>query len=294
MNNDTLSILDNTVPESNKDLFGERKSIFSTKYEIALKVNGTLFESVFDNKGHIRYFSIIHGDINHMENNANNLQDLESLTLINNRGYVEITENSFKELIKLRELIIHLNHGVTLKENCLKSLVNLEVLSVDNQTYNEISNATIGNCRKLKYLSWSNGFLGQINPNTFQNLKNLVSITFKNVHLRTIAPKTFSDLPRLSILDLSDNKISKLLGHEFKLPSLEVLNLDRNLLISIDVEKIFENAPLLKILEVFHNKLSCKMKVKVYDFMAAKNITSVERTEVERCMYVDKIQIFSS
>lgn len=149
--------------------------------------------------------------------------------------------------------------------------------------------------------------------NRISNLTNLtVFINLETVYLEsnsleTVELNTFRKLTKLKILNLNYNQISQLSGDHFplsltylglyfnelktinysalQLPLLEILNIQRNHLTTIDTARLLLGLPKLKMVRLGHNEFSKEVLLSALEVLKQHNVSYRDEAEELSCYY---------
>lgn len=149
--------------------------------------------------------------------------------------------------------------------------------------------------------------------NRISNLTNItVFINLETLYLEsnilvTVELNTFRKLTKLKFLNLNYNQISKLSGdhfppsliylglyfNEFKtlnysalqLPSLEVLNIQRNQLTTIDAARLLLGLPKIKMIRLGHNEFPNEVVLSALEVLKQHNVSYRDEGEEVSCYY---------
>ena len=138
------------------------------------------------------------------EKHFKNLQKLKILILESNE-INSIASNSFKDLIKLERLYLKDNKIKVLEPKLLGSLKNLLKISVEANRIEELDENIFQNATNLKIIDVENNNLTSIPNNLFKNNLKLNSIYLKNNRIESISSSTFDHLPNLFFVTLEKN-----------------------------------------------------------------------------------------
>lgn len=156
-----------------------------------------------------------------------------------------------------------------------------------------------------------------LSRNSIGNLTNITALVklevlyFHNNHIVTLEPNVLSKLTKLKILDLDYNNIHHLSGEFFpssvthlrlyyneikelqysdlSLPSLELLNLERNKLSSFDASALILAMPKLKQVGLGGNHFGKEELLKALEVFKRHNISYVQEGDEVSCYYSDEI-----
>ncbi|KAE9553499.1 hypothetical protein FO519_003291 [Halicephalobus sp. NKZ332] len=200
--------------------------------------------------------------------------------IVKNADLAEIPANAFQHLTNLMSLDLSGNK-LRIEPQALFSLNNLLQLDLSNNSISYLSNVLM-NLGKLKVISFSNNLIENVD---FRRLpQNLTDLTLRNNKVKTLhsfsesamnlkrldlsmneldyiaASGSVNQLPAyLSVLDLSDNKISRIQEGAFKhMASLSLLDLRNNSLTEISEESLEINRTKFRVqLYLSGNPLTC-------------------------------------
>ena len=161
------------------------------------------------------------------------LTSLEELFLDHN-GLTEVNETCFKvpDLVgatcmrSLRKIIFNDNNINNIAANAFEDLESLKMLTLANNYLSSLTRNIFTGLWNLQYLNLAGNQIATIGNDTFKNLESLRDLFLNNNELRVIP----SGIPMLEWLDISGNKIQRVLEKDSKIdlyPS-EVFSLARN------------------------------------------------------------------
>ncbi len=188
-----------------------------------------------------------------------------------------LKNNVFDSLIHVQRLELNLNDINQIEENALIDILNLNSLNLDSNQiftlkdvhfgsklsslsihFNMISNLSDINSKTLKYLFASNNRIQEIY--IISHLPNLEYLDLSQNRLIKIVEKSFSKLYQLKCLNLSGNKLE--LQNEYNNFSyfesqsrLVILDLSYNNIKYLDTNSTFKNLSSLQILNLSNNRL---------------------------------------
>ncbi|KAF7990763.1 hypothetical protein HCN44_000568 [Aphidius gifuensis] len=184
-----------------------------------------------------------------------NLQGLEAITL---QSKTMKRLPRFSGLTKLRYLQINSPSLIELSPMSFKDLPNLEQLHVfGSLNLVRLEAGLFRNLPKLSMINITDCGITWLHPRTFIELPELQEISLKGNSIQdaAIIGRAIIDLPRLSIIHLDYNKITKLQEECFvDLLSLSRLSLSNNYISEI-LPGSFQHLPLLRVLNLNNNKI---------------------------------------
>lgn len=134
----------------------------------------------------------------------------------------------------------------------------LDRLDLSNNLIQTITSSDFTTLKELTYLELSDNKITSISPRSFVNLRKLQFLKLKGNRLGDFLPslQALLNCKNLIDLDLKSNSLRGALGKQLipKLPLLQTLNLDKNLLTSIQ-NNGFEKFPNLVSLSIRHNQI---------------------------------------
>lgn len=157
----------------------------------------------------------------------------------------------------------------------------------------------------LSYVDLGDNHISNLtNITTFVNLE---TIYLYNNRIEAVELNVFRNMTKLKFLSLNYNQISKLSGDYFpptltylglyfnelktlnysalRIPSLEILNLERNSLSTIDTSRLILGLPKLKMLRLHHNEFTHEELLDAIDVLKQHNISYRDVAEVVSCYY---------
>ncbi|XP_022899811.1 toll-like receptor 6 [Onthophagus taurus] len=154
--------------------------------------------------------------------------------------FVLIPANGFSVLRRLRELYVHHNEISMVAD---KALAGLKTLQIFDLSHNKVvalpSELFKDSSYSIKEIYLQNNSISVLAPGLFSNLEQLLALDLSRNHLTSawINGDTFSGLIRLVLLNLSNNRITKLDPTFFRdLYTLQILHLDHNQLETIPAD----------------------------------------------------------
>ena len=221
-------------------------------------------------------------------------EGLINLKVLKISGHVyDIQENAFKTTPSLVFLNLDNNRLEELHLNVTIDLINLETLSLSKNKFQALENFMFKYLNNLKVLFLDDNDVSIIHDNAFFGLRNLKKLSLRNNNICTLSndtpiayfsPKSFRKpfmkLVELTHLDLYGNCLENLALYSFSnLPKLSVLNLGNNRLFEVE-ESVIMSSPALKRLVLAGNPLHCDCNLlRIRNWLLQKNVnTSLEPT----------------
>lgn len=170
------------------------------------------------------------------------------------------------DLLKLSGTVPRLSGGFC------HALPNLESLRAQELSMEEIDDNAFQGCNKLEEIWAKDNKFVKIGKNTFKGLKNLTSITLTGGNM-PVFDVDLSDAKKLLDLTLAEMNISEIspeLLRENR--QLDMLRLESNNLHDLDIEKILEYTPDLKIIFLDGNNFECNRLRQILAKLRAKNV----------------------
>lgn len=165
--------------------------------------------------------------------------DIQVLDTSHNH-FVLIPTSGFSVLRRLRELHIHNNEISMVADKALAGLKDLQILDLSNNKVVALPSELFKDASSsIKEIYLQNNSISVLAPGLFSNLEQLLALDLSRNHLTSawINSDTFSGLIRLVLLNLSNNRISKLDPTFFRdLYTLQILNLEHNSLETIPAD----------------------------------------------------------
>lgn len=183
--------------------------------------------------------------------------DIESLDVSDNH-FVLLPPNGFGMLKRLRYLKIQDNEISMVDDKALGGLRNLQILDLSSNKIVALPSDLFRDpAQTIQEVYLQNNSISVLSPNLFSNLEQIqaLDLSINKITSAWIDKKTFAGLIRLVLLNLSDNKITKLEPEIFAdLYTLQILNLRHNMLESIAADTF---APMnnLHTLLLSHNRI---------------------------------------
>ena len=158
----------------------------------------------------------------------------------------------------LNSLLIARNRISKLGEHDLEHLIHLSSLTFDSSQLQTISGGAFKKNEFLKDISFGNNELKVIEPGLLDPLNHLELADFYQNQIESIPDFIVSNNPKLTHLDLSSNRLTKLPKHAFaNMTNYGTIHIDmsHNALISLQSSS-FENSKELNV-ALYKNKINC-------------------------------------
>ncbi|EGT48262.1 hypothetical protein CAEBREN_31443 [Caenorhabditis brenneri] len=231
------------------------------------RINNMSDIHIFENMPFLTYVDVSFNRIRFISPRVfEKLNNLESLFLQNNQ--LSHFPSLFR-LEKLRHLMLDNNQIQKIDNFSLADLPKLQHLSLAGNQIDIITENMFGSSSssELKSLNLAHNKIHTISSRSFADLDNLQQLRLSHNNIRTIPSmamwiiQTFANLRSLRYLDISNNRIIKILPSAlYQLPALDVLHLDQNNLNEIDRDA-FRSFSDLQSLKLSHNafrRFSCE------------------------------------
>lgn len=180
-----------------------------------------------------------------------------------------------------------------LTESLCDAFPALHTLQLYYLNIQEVAEGAFYNCRNLKVLKLHRNSIKGFHPNTFSNTKNIKELYFPFNRIARFDLNTFQELQELTDLDLGGNNLTefspKLLQFNQKLVNL---HLPYNDLSDLEVEKIVDSHPNLKLLRWEDNEVSCNRAVDALNYLRSKNIAYTIYTSDYKVRYYPTQMVF--
>ncbi|XP_055380257.1 slit homolog 1 protein [Condylostylus longicornis] len=192
-------------------------------------------------------------------NDAKIFEDVPLDGLVISGEIKRIHKSAFLGLRKpLQALGLPGNSLTSVPWNSISPLYSLERVDLSNNKIKSLNPMDFFNLTNLIFLDISNNQITSISPRTFVNLRHLETLKLGGNRLGDF-PSSLKGIEmclNLRNLDLKSNNLNGRLKDDFlpKLNNLETLNLNRNLLKSIE-NRALHNYPKLTVLSVAHNQI---------------------------------------
>ncbi|XP_053576664.1 leucine-rich repeats and immunoglobulin-like domains protein 1 [Bombina bombina] len=248
------------------------------------------------------------------------LPDLPAWTTHLNLSFNKLTEinpDVFQELHNLREvqvgynaltaipsmgssssniisLSMHHNKIRTIEQSQLKSYVALEALDLSSNEITEIRKGSFPQDLQIKELHLGNNKIIHLDPGSFDNLsRTLLTLRLSKNRISYLPVKAFK-LPRLTQLELKQNRIFKIEGLTFLgLESLEVLKLQRNKISKL-TDGAFWGLSKMQILHLENNSLTEVKSGALYGLLSLQQLhlgnNSISKISAEGWSFCQKLQ----
>lgn len=184
-------------------------------------------------------------------------RDLTNLQRLNLQDNIisYIADHTFSGLFRLHTLLLANNKLTVLEANTFRGLTALTDLNANHNELIRIHREALGNSTILKNLHLKNNSLEEV-PSVVHKLENLKTLDLSDNRINKILDTSFEGLLELSALYLEDNYIDNLTKHSLSpLVALQVLNCGRNYLKTIE-NGAFDKNPKLKAIRLDDNRLS--------------------------------------
>ena len=181
------------------------------------------------------------------------LTSLQVLHLGHNKIHT-IATHSFRHLANLHILTLEHNQLETVQRQTLAGLSVLNTLNLDANKLHTLHAGSLKNCTALASLGLSHNFLTQV-PKAIHQLSSLQSLDISANLLGLLKRESLQGLPKLGILRLGRNELSRLGEGAFvEVGALEELDLGQNRFMSLEADA-FKDLKQLKKLDLSHNQL---------------------------------------
>jgi len=178
-----------------------------------------------------------------------NLGNLKSLDLSHNR-LTKINQETFRNMPALEILNLGYNKLTSLDNNTFSYNKNLEKLILDGNNFKTlpIFEGHTDIFRRIYNFSCRKCGIVSLSSFTFGSMPGLLQISLSDNYLEILDPKSFALVSGLEILDLSNNKLSKLGGNVFSdNKELLEINLSGNPLRTLDPKDFIDLKKLRKL-----------------------------------------------
>jgi len=207
---------------------------------------------------------------------------------------------TFTTMSRLRELRIERNSITIAAERALLGLTDLNIISLAGNQLTSLPPEFFKENRALGEIHLQNNSLGVLAPGLLNDLEHLLYLDLSNNELTTewVNGETFKGLLRLVVLNLANNRLSKIDSVLFRdLRNLQVLNLEYNKLSSI-ADDAFSTMYNMHTLLLSHNQLKSVDQyicngLYVLSFLALDNnlIETVEPQSFKNCSDVKDLNL---
>lgn len=173
-------------------------------------------------------------------------------------GYCKLEKlawNSFNGLWRLETLDLRGNQLKSLDPYAFSDLTSLQVLYLGHNLLKKLDSKTLRGLKSLRLLNLAESKLKEIDRDAFVDLKQLEELNLSDNKLRYLHVGTLL-LPRLQILLLDGNQLSRLPNEITYLPALKHLDLSYNRIKTIDKCLLFDHLQ-LETLNLRENPFHC-------------------------------------
>lgn len=213
-----------------------------------------------------------------------NLNQLQYLSISMNSYLENIEENSFDDLIELKDLFIQSNVITKLHPLTFSKLEKLEFIDLSSNRLGSLDMNLFRNNKRLECLLLSGNKLMTLQSGTFDSQKNLQKLWLNDNEITHLPGKIFEHTANLQELQLQGNEISsvdkELLAN---LTKLEEVSFAGNMLIAVDFEIIEQNEKLFEI-SLSENRIK-----KLENFHVVKSLTKLHEINLKNNTCVDRV-----
>lgn len=192
--------------------------------------------------------------------------------------------NAEMELLEIPQILSHGNFA----ENKLDSFWNekgaepmLSYLDLGANSISNLTNITVFVNLETLYLYYNH--IAFVELNVFRNMTKLKFLSLNYNRITELSGDYFP--PTLSYLGLYNNDLKTLNYSALRIPSLEILNIQRNYLTKIDASKLLLGLPNLKMLRLHHNEFSHEELRAAMEVLDQRNVSYRNEAEVVACYY---------
>jgi Leucine-rich repeat (LRR) protein len=180
--------------------------------------------------------------------NFNSLNQLILLTISMNENLETIQEESFGDLVDLRDLYLQSNSISNIRSKTFAKLTKLEILDLSANQLTSLPADVFKHNVNLEYLAINENKLMTIASGTFDSLKSLQKIWLNHNEITHLSNNTFTNVESLRELHLDGNEISRVDNNLLaNLLKLERVSLAGNMLIAVDFGMIETNEELIEL-----------------------------------------------
>ncbi|XP_022109622.1 leucine-rich repeat transmembrane neuronal protein 4-like [Acanthaster planci] len=200
----SLNLVGNRIESLEKGAFA---SFSGLNRKLSLKRNGlSLLDSyAFANISKLETLELDENNIANLSNNTfEGLSGLKHLSLSSNRMVV-IQRGFFESLISVEILLLGNNTIESIQSSAFEALRNLEKLDLSRNRIERLLDDTFSGLIKLRKLNMSHNFIWDLEINAFKDLTGLTELNLS--YNKIVSLSAIHDL-RLSVLDLSSNRIT--------------------------------------------------------------------------------------
>ena len=186
-------------------------------------------------------------------------------------------------------IVLHLanNRFSSLRANGFQALPFLQLLDLSKNRISNVSSKAFHGLQNLDVLDLSFNHLAEIPSRAFTDIRLLTSLKLRGNPLVSISQFSFAATPKLSLLDMSECRISIISPPVFaRLSNLRGLHLHDNLLRTLD-QSTLGKVPLtgqLRLLTLYRNPWHCDCRLRWLKlFVEAENVTFNGPPEMTSC-----------
>ncbi|XP_061171594.1 slit homolog 3 protein-like [Saccostrea echinata] len=205
-------------------------------------------------------------------------------SLVKCHGYNSVPQQ-FANISVIKVLDLSNNNLTVLTKKDFEKFINIEKLYLNDNEISDIENRTFSSLIHLSLLNLSCNSLKRIEKGVFYSLKSLSILYMKRNLIKNLSLDAFHNVPNLQYISLAENLLNNIDSCTSPIPSLRILDLDYNSLLSIP-SNVFNCTPNLHTISLNFNRIS---HILDYTFSNLPNITSVS-LDYNRIIH---IEIFS-
>lgn len=189
-----------------------------------------------------------------------------------NSSNYELHSNPGKSILVRKVKFSGSKVPVLTKEIC-KTFPQIKELELVNQGIEVIEENAFRACETLEVLKLNDNKIVKLDKHSFYALKGLKRLHLQFNHIKELDDEAFYSLESLTELSIGSNDLEEfspeLLKYSVHLENLWIYSND---LADVDVEKLLDNLPKLRQLEIDDNEFSCTRMMEFVKLLKARNV----------------------
>lgn len=192
----------------------------------------------------LKLLNLDNNKLTSLEGSFTSLRSLQTLSLRSN--WIEHIGDAFAPLTHLRHLNLSKNHLSTLEPQAFANLTQLQTLDLSRNFLTEIGPA-LNHLKHLERLNLSRNSLSAVRLDEIKWLKDLRELDLSQNQISSVDVTFGHYLSRVSVLNLSDNRLKRIHNGIHYLHDLNSLDLSYNSISSLDKRDLAKNKRLRRI-----------------------------------------------